>query len=138
VKYNNERSRDFTNPHLPTGSNEAGGAPTLPTPGKHLFSSGRILSWLCLFVSNLKIFYLGAIGGGHMGFLNTPQYGYPMQAGSSSAAYGKLPGAPQAASPMQLSPAGGMGGMGMNGGPGSVVIASGFDENMVTPDIVFT
>eukprot|EP00211_Chloroparvula_japonica_P003131 CAMPEP_0119118746 /NCGR_PEP_ID=MMETSP1310-20130426/522_1 /TAXON_ID=464262 /ORGANISM="Genus nov. species nov., Strain RCC2339" /LENGTH=526 /DNA_ID=CAMNT_0007108133 /DNA_START=258 /DNA_END=1838 /DNA_ORIENTATION=+ len=101
VKYNNERSRDFTNPGLPPGNPEtmanAGGvAPAYPPMG-------------------------GDMG---LGYMNPAYGGYPM-GGMGGASMGAM---------------GAMGGIGMSTpSMGSqVVIASGFDEDRITPDIIFT
>ncbi|XP_037782860.1 polypyrimidine tract-binding protein 1-like isoform X20 [Penaeus monodon] len=113
VKYNNDKSRDYTNPNLPTGDPALdsalaiGGAPgVLASP----FAAMHGLS------SPLTAAY-GASPAGGMPFTGMPLAGVTPTAAALGAAGIRLPGQPS---------------------PNCVLLVSNLNEEMVTPDALFT
>ncbi|XP_071543671.1 polypyrimidine tract-binding protein 1 isoform X6 [Panulirus ornatus] len=113
VKYNNDKSRDYTNPNLPTGDPALdsalaiGGAPgALASP----FAAMHGLS------SPLTAAY-GASPAGGMPFTGMPLAGVTPTAAALGAAGIRLPGQPS---------------------PNCVLLVSNLNEEMVTPDALFT
>ena len=113
VKYNNDKSRDFTNPNLPSGDSGSSSSSHAGTPG----DSHHIL------------------------FLTPPSppkdgSGYPYGGAyaQQSLAMAGAAGYPQAMSSVAM---GAMGYGQQSLGP-TVLIVSGLDESRVNPDILFT
>lgn len=114
VKYNNDKSRDYTNPNLPTGDPTLdsalaiGGAPgVLASP----FAAMHGLS------SPLTAAYGASPVGGGMPFTGMPLAGVTPTAAALGAAGIRLPGQPS---------------------PNCVLLVSNLNEEMVTPDALFT
>ncbi|XP_069703467.1 polypyrimidine tract-binding protein 2 isoform X8 [Periplaneta americana] len=119
VKYNNDKSRDYTNPNLPTG--DPGLDATLAGLG-----AGELIPQLLI---------AGGSGGRHRGLAQDPAPGRlaPPAAGMPLAGF-QMPGA---AATTALSAAG-IRLAGTMGSTGCVLLVSNLNEEMVTPDALFT
>lgn len=117
VKYNNDKSRDYTNPTLPTGDHNldafaiTGGAGVLASPFQAMHGLASPLT---------AAYGSASVGGGGADFI-LPS-GFSLPGGSASAALG-----PAA---LRLS--------GQQCSSGAVLLVSNLNEEMVTPDALFT
>ncbi|XP_063875664.1 LOW QUALITY PROTEIN: polypyrimidine tract-binding protein 1-like [Scylla paramamosain] len=113
VKYNNDKSRDYTNPSLPTGDPALDSALAIGGPPGVLASPFAAMHGLS---SPLTAAY-GASPAGGMPFTGMPLAGVTPTAAALGAAGIRLPGQPS---------------------PNCVLLVSNLNEEMVTPDALFT
>lgn len=126
IKYNNEKSRDFTDPSLPSGPSGGGAygsVPDLPLGGSALGAYGA---------TSLGMPAAASAVGGYSGAYGQSAYGggvYPgMYAPAARTPGGAIPGAPPSV-------------VGMPGAQGigsPCLIVSGLNNERITPDILFT